>query len=162
MNARLADNIGAGYGFTVIIMNLSDIRDERLYQKLSYSFLFLVIFLQELDPWNLNTMLVPIFLCFAICITIKFCQRRLPTFNTNVFFKALALLFASMYLFFKAIDDHADYLRFYHGIWHIVISTCLFYAYQCHLPDSQLLYFQDVSIFNFRDKYQPIKQQPVF
>lgn len=38
--------------------------------------------------------------------------------------------------FYKGLDDHNDYLRFYHGLWHLFVGIFSFYVWQCKLKEN--------------------------
>jgi len=76
------DNIGSIICFVMLAVFLADLKDENLEMRINYAALFLVIILQEADPWNLNFTTMPI-LFFALLVV--FMKRRLgSTTDWNV------------------------------------------------------------------------------
>jgi predicted membrane channel-forming protein YqfA (hemolysin III family) len=42
----------------------------------------------------------------------------------------VGFLFIAVIFFIKALDDKLDYLRIYHGIWHLFIGISFYYLWQ--------------------------------
>ena len=42
-------------------------------------------------------------------------------------------MITAFYFFYRGLDDYNDYLRFYHGMWHLFISFFAFWMWQSKL-----------------------------
>jgi len=133
------DNIGAITGFMMIFVYLMDNRDHYLDLQLLLGCLFIAILAQEKDPWNLFYTIVPICMaCIAWLVVLKF-RKRKPQFNFPIFGKSTFFLFIAACCFAVGLDEHRDYLRIYHGLWHMFVGISSFYFWQAKLVKGQEL-----------------------
>lgn len=89
---------------------------------------FIVVFiLQEGYAWELWATVLPI----AVVIVMFLCKQLLspPKRKVNRQFLKYGLVVLAMALvaFSKGLDEFKDYLRAWHGLWHVLISISLFY-----------------------------------
>lgn len=91
----------------------------------------ITIILQESDPWNIWFTVLPI-LFFGCLIPISSYKRnRYPDYQNKVMLKnGLSALFLALFFFYKALDEYQDYLRFFHGCWHMMVGITSFYLWQ--------------------------------
>jgi len=43
--------------------------------------------------------------------------------------RGLILFFIGIFAFYKGLDEYNDYLRIWHGIWHLAIGTSFFHLF---------------------------------
>ena len=51
--------------------------------------------------------------------------------------KGFAILFLTVLCFIKGLDEFNDYLRFYHGLWHVGNGLSSMYTWQQHSEQSE-------------------------
>ena len=104
------------------------------YWKLINSWIYFmaIVILQEGYPWELWATIVPIIVSFIECILVGiFCIRKTKKRSVNKEYlkKGLLYLFVAIFSFYKGLDEYADYLRFWHGMWHLSVSASFFHLY---------------------------------
>mmetsp|Transcript_29042 Transcript_29042/g.69302 ORF Transcript_29042/g.69302 Transcript_29042/m.69302 type:complete len:245 (+) Transcript_29042:39-773(+) len=123
------DNIGAVICFTNLFIYLSDIRDVAKDQYTKFSFLALVLILQERGPWELKHTVWPIVLSLFVPLISHGSVRRRPDFNYRTFVTGLGILSLAFVFFAHGLDDNNDYLRFSHALWHVFVGVSAFYLW---------------------------------
>ena len=86
------------------------------------SSLFIGLFFQELNPWNVLCTITPVVLAFLYYVW--WWHNRAPKghaarFRTRPFRLALVASCCAVVCFVKGLDEHNDPARFFHGCWHI-------------------------------------------
>jgi len=128
------DNIGAIMGFSIVMVLLMDNRNRELDLKLNCAGLFIVILCQEKDPWNFTYTIFPICLFVSILLITLIVRPRKPTYNKRMAFTAFLFGSFATVGFAKGMDEDTDYLRMYHGMWHLMIGIFSFYIWQMITP----------------------------
>jgi len=140
------DNISSICCMIGFIINLSYV-SKRLKTKLKYIALIIMIILQFADPWNLWNTVVPItiatlFTIFTILIyskeyrnvskQIKGSEKVLiDEDKVKIYERRGIIIFPiALFAFFMGLDEHSDYMRLYHSLWHILIGYSTFYIGQ--------------------------------
>jgi hypothetical protein len=72
------DNVGSILSISGIFVYLADLKSIEMEEKLSYLLFFLVIILQERDPWNMNYTLFPILSSVVFFLIITYSRGKLP------------------------------------------------------------------------------------
>jgi predicted membrane channel-forming protein YqfA (hemolysin III family) len=88
--------------------------------------------LQEGYPWEIEYTIWPIAIG-AVVMTIKliFCRDN-GYWNREALSKGLISLAFAVYCFSQGLDEYKDYLRIYHGFWHVFVTIACFYLFQAH------------------------------
>lgn len=96
--------------------------------NLVYSTLLVAILAQEKDPWNLKYTVIPIVMYAVIGIIANIHWKLgVPEFRYDKLLKGSGLLFIGGIFFVKGLDEHTDYLRFHHGVWHFFLGIASYY-----------------------------------
>lgn len=138
------DNIGSITCFISLAVYLMDNRNQELDLILNYLGLVLNIFLQESDPWNILTTVIPILSYFLLIPVIFWLRRRKGTYNKKMLRYGLCGLFVAVVCFYFGLDEFHDYLRFFHGFWHFWVGFSSFYIWQSKTPEGQETYLSDL------------------
>jgi predicted membrane channel-forming protein YqfA (hemolysin III family) len=95
---------------------------------LLYISFMIAILAQEKDPWNINYTIGPIIIIalLGICANIYY-GIGIPKFRRDYVLKGNLFLIIGSYFFVKGLDEHTDYLRLYHGIWHVFLGISSYY-----------------------------------
>mmetsp|Transcript_27319 Transcript_27319/g.81950 ORF Transcript_27319/g.81950 Transcript_27319/m.81950 type:complete len:276 (+) Transcript_27319:255-1082(+) len=91
-------------------------------EGLRWTALFVGLFFQELNPWNVACTVGPILGAFAYCLW--WCRTRAPPghsarFRSRAFGTAFAAHVVSLCLFALGLDEERDAFRACHGLWHV-------------------------------------------
>lgn len=127
------DNIGAITGFMMLFCNLVDHQNHELNINLNMIALFIAILAQEKDPWNLNYTLVPITLSIIVFLISTRHKKRRPAYNKEMLGKGIFWILVAAVNFALGLDEFKDYLRFYHGLWHLCVGMSSFYFWQVNV-----------------------------
>mmetsp|Transcript_148305 Transcript_148305/g.259197 ORF Transcript_148305/g.259197 Transcript_148305/m.259197 type:complete len:224 (-) Transcript_148305:230-901(-) len=85
-----------------------------------WGFLVLILWFQERGPWDLENTIIPIVIAFSTLVGKYLWLRRLPPFvRQRPFHIGLVWLLLAVVAFSRGLDDSTDYLRFWHGLWHM-------------------------------------------
>ena len=84
--------------------------------------MFIGLFFQELNPWNVLCTITPVVLAFLYYLWWYY--NRAPKghsqrFRTRPFRLALVASSCAVVCFVKGLDEHNDPARFFHGLWHV-------------------------------------------
>ena len=124
------DNIGAMYSFSQMSLPLTKLNKNINYKtKKNYLFLFLILLFQQRGPWVLTNTILPLAFDFSLAI-FQIVKYGLPWYNKKAMYHAFALMCISLIFFYKGLDDLNDYLRIWHGLWHVFIGLTSFYLIQ--------------------------------
>jgi len=126
---HILDNIGSICCFNALIITYMNIKTEDKRLKLNLASLILVIVLQTENPWNLLNTIVPILL-FGILLIYDYYIHGVPEFNYKELVRAFSVFIVAIAMFVKGLDEHSDYLRIAHSLWHMFMGICSFYLWQ--------------------------------
>lgn len=70
---------------------------------------------------------MPIFLYLIVAIFIIVKRQRKPNLNYKMFVKGTSIMCIAFFFFKLGLDDNNDYLRIYHGMWHLTVGFASFY-----------------------------------
>jgi Protein of unknown function (DUF3522). len=124
------DNVGSIICFCSLFVFLMDNRDDILDLKLEYIAVFISLVAQEKDPWNINYTVIPIMCYVLMFIGVLLWRKRKPKYNMRMLKKGVIYLSFAIPCFVFALNEHSDYLRFFHGLWHLFIGMGSFYIWQ--------------------------------
>ena len=110
------------------------LHQSKVYEWFQWAFLFMTLVCQEISPWNefftFFPILVPAFL--VIVRRLVFLESHLcPRLKPSWLILGVISLLAGLGCFIKGLDDRNDYLRIWHGMWHVFGSLgffCLFFS----------------------------------
>lgn len=60
----------------------------------------------------------------------------MPKYNLKIIIFGAVVMGCAVFSFWQALDEYKDYLRIWHGMWHVFISISSFYLWQCDRTDS--------------------------
>ncbi|CAE7875319.1 mkkA [Symbiodinium microadriaticum] len=129
------DNIFAITGIMLNIMNFaqgprpSALREFRMALTIG-----IVICFQAASPWNLANTVVPLVLSIPMLLMELVYLRRLPTLDKSDALKALLCVPAAALCFYKGLDESKDWLRLWHGGWHLCIGAVTYFSVRCQNP----------------------------
>ena len=126
---HLMDNLEYSEG---IYISIHETKVDRVY---CYLGLFITLLMQTKHPWDIENTVVPIVLFFCLAVGKAIFYRR-PRINWQYFRYGCGILTLGIFCFYKGLDDANDYLRIWHGLWHICGSTFMFYFYQSIRKDT--------------------------
>lgn len=114
--------------------------------------LIITMIMQANHPWLLENTYIPILL-FVLLFLLTVIFGRRPRFNLYYLKRGVAMLAIAVCCFIKGLDEHSDYLRFYHGMWHCFIGFGSFFLWQSidkDRPDSRPIHkFEKQPRFTF-------------
>lgn len=99
-------------------------------RKVIYSALVVSILTQEKDPWNLTYTIIPIALYDAVAFIVRvyYWRRIQVTYHWDNIMTSLVVLTVGGYFFVRGLDEYDDYLRFNHGIWHLMAAISNYFG----------------------------------
>jgi predicted membrane channel-forming protein YqfA (hemolysin III family) len=113
--------------------------ENKVDRVLYYTGLVVTLVMQTKHPWDLENTVFPILLYFCIGIG-KILFVRKPRIKARYFYRGCGILALAFVCFYKGLDDSKDYLRIWHGLWHICGSLALFNFYQSIRKHQQIDY----------------------
>jgi len=128
------DNIGSIASFMIVFVYVMDNKNEKLDFQLYLSYFTIAIFTQVKDPWNLIYTLAPIILSVVVYLIVLIFRKRKPEVNILVLAKAVFFVMIASFCFGRGLNEFQDYLRIFHGLWHLNIYIANFYLWQAKLP----------------------------
>jgi len=128
------DNIGSITCFMIVFVHLMDNKDWKLDLQLYLGCFTIAIFTQVKDPWNLFYTLVPIFMGVLVFLLTLIFRKRKPEINTLALGKSIFFVMIAAFCFGRGLNEFQDYLRIFHGFWHLNIYIANFYFWQIRLP----------------------------
>jgi len=97
--------------------------------------------IQANNPWDLFNTIFPISVYILILIY-DFLMNGIPKFNYNTMRRGLGILILAISMFIKGLDEHSDYMRIAHSLWHISIGIATFYLWQ--IQEKRFISFREV------------------
>ena len=123
------DNIFVIASFSVYLLYLSGSIGHR---SVVYSTLIVSLIAQEKDPWNINYSVVPIVFYGAVGVMLRVMDmnKTKVQYNWEMLGKSSFLTLIGVYFFMKGLNEFDDYLRFNHGMWHMLAGIASWYGFQ--------------------------------
>ncbi|CAE8637896.1 unnamed protein product, partial [Polarella glacialis] len=88
----------------------------------------LCIILQLMSPWDVNYTIIPLVAAFVWMILVLLFQRRLPRLDYSAFRIFLLFIAGAALCFVKGLDERKDWLRLWHGGWHLCIGAVCYFS----------------------------------
>lgn len=125
------DNIGCLSCFACLFVYLMANDNRNADRLITYTWIWVVLLLQEKAPWNIYFTLGPIF-CFVMMPVTKWLvvRRERPPYRPVRLAKGVGYLGISFVCFFKGLDDAHDYLHLFHGGWHLFVGAAIYHLWQ--------------------------------
>ena len=129
------DNIGSIMWFVLLAIYMMDNAPRQPIESppmcntdihLFFIGLFLALIMQTEHPWKLENTLVPVVL-FLILLLLSVTLRGPGKYRSSQLKRGGIFLLIAFYCFGKGLDDDNDYLRIFHGCWHMFGSIAIFY-----------------------------------
>jgi hypothetical protein len=131
------DNVGTITGFCTFLVYLADLRDRQLIMTLQLSILFVVLVLQEKAPWDVNYTVYPIVACITIPLFSWLRRGTLPSLHRRHARTGLGAFAVAVVCFYKGLDEKRDFLRMWHGAWHMMVGVAMYHGWRIVLPPRQ-------------------------
>jgi len=107
-----------------------------------------VIF-QEMNPWNFLFTVAPIIFYIFIFAIVILIRKRIPYINSRNAKIGFGLLAIGIFFFKLGLDETNDYLRCYHGLWHLFIGLSAVFTWQINCKLHDTISFEELlDIFN--------------
>lgn len=87
------------------------------------------LYFQELSPWNIVCTIVPILFSVIILGVKLYISKERPQGNLRNTLFAFGFGSIAGFFFYKGLNDAADYLRIYHGLWHFFAGISIYFFY---------------------------------
>lgn len=114
------DNVFAIVSLQHMCLHLSHL-PAGLRSALDWAMVALTLWCQEIAPWDLRFTLLPIAPALLTLVIALLTLR--PALHRTYLVAALAALLPAVVCFAKGLDDTRDYLRMWHGGWHVCMSA---------------------------------------
>ena len=141
------DNVGANLCFVVLLIHLCNYKNIVHADINKYIGLWLVVYCQEKDPWNMWYTVVPIGLQVIVLMVnwaVYYKKREsvgrggaagtgtgTPTeINYECLKRTILWLLLAVLCFIKGLDEHNDPYRLFHGLWHTFCGLGTVHAWQ--------------------------------
>ena len=128
------DNVFAIMCFVSLMLFLMDNQSAKVDECLRWGFVVLVTWAQEKGPWVLYYTIMPIVLS-ALLLLGKYVlvKRAMPRYfkspsERGIVRNAVLTMLVAFFFFYKGLNESQDYLRIYHGLWHL-FSSLSFYQF---------------------------------
>jgi len=131
------DNIASIQCFLMVIVYLMDTRDPELDIRINFAGLFMVLILQERAPWDIWYTLVPILMFLFMWFIWALVRKTKSKYNKKMLTTGTILFGLGIIGFFKGLQDDQDYLRMWHGAWHLFVGIGSFYIWQSKVPEGE-------------------------
>ena len=121
----------------MLFVYLMDNKNKEIDEKLNFTGFFIVLLAQETAPWDLKYTIIPISFFIFIMIGKFIRRRRIPNYNPKMKKIAFPIFCFAILCFLKGTDEFNDYLRFFHGMWHLFVGIGGFYAWQLNTKNGE-------------------------
>jgi hypothetical protein len=126
------DNIGSICCINSLLISLMNgYKNKDIQLRLNLFSLIIVLTMQANNPWDLFNTVFPIVIFITILI-VDFIRNGLPKYNSNPLKKGIGIFLLALSMFIKGLDEHSDYLRLAHSLWHVSVGYSTFYLWQVH------------------------------
>lgn len=102
-------------------------RNSNVREFVNTAFCSLAIVAQLMSPWDLMYTIVPILLAVAYTLASIIISRRVLPADGRAGRLSIVFLIVSLACFAKGLDENRDWLRLYHGGWHLSIGGFSFF-----------------------------------
>eukprot|EP00928_Gymnodinium_smaydae_P020696 TRINITY_DN18009_c0_g1_i1.p1 TRINITY_DN18009_c0_g1~~TRINITY_DN18009_c0_g1_i1.p1 ORF type:complete len:213 (-),score=24.23 TRINITY_DN18009_c0_g1_i1:240-878(-) len=133
-----ADNVFAILSFMAIISLFSPLKkDPRVREFVNAAWVSIAVVAQLMSPWKIEFTVVPIVISLIYVVLSMIIARRLPRVNGRAGKKALLCLAGAIFFFVKGLNENKDWLRLFHGGWHLSVGVFFFYALLASMPKEE-------------------------
>jgi len=123
------DNVFAIAALVAILFQFAQFsRDSACREIINTASLSVVIVAQLLSPWELAFTVCPLLAAVGVLLCILLHRRCLPRTDPQAGVRALICLACAALCFVKGLDDNGDYLRLWHGGWHVCVGLFCYFA----------------------------------
>lgn len=116
------DNVFAIISLQLLCVHLANLRGS-LRLVLQWSAVFITLVFQERNPWDLNNTIYPL-VPYALLFFAVLLLRPPPLYRRAFGVGVLCMLPAAL-CFLRGLDDRRDYLRLWHGLWHVCVNVAV-------------------------------------
>ncbi len=115
------DNIFAIASLQLLCLYVADLPVRRSGREaLNWLAFFVTLVFQEAAPWELANTIVPIVPCVLLAMLRVATGARV---DMRLFSWGVVCLAPAVFFFYRGLDDERDYLRLWHGLWHVAINA---------------------------------------
>lgn len=136
------DNVFSIVAFQAVFLHYCLCRsDTQRLDKYRWGLVTFALFCQEAAPWRVEMTLVPIaaaagFALYARQMSPAHVRPAIAVARLGI---GLAFLAVAVFCFARGLDEKADWLRLYHGGWHVFVAigmTMIFQAVDVHVTNA--------------------------
>lgn len=129
------DNIGAIASFCNVSFYLMANQNKSVTRMLQYTMLLIIVILMEKGPWKLSYTIGPIVLSASLPI-LKWCvfSKTPPPYDWRMLRRGGIFAVCAFFCFYQGLNERDDYLRMWHGLWHLFTSVFSVYLWQVVRP----------------------------
>lgn len=95
---------------------------------MTWAYTLLILVCMEIGPWNPICTLIPIAVPLLVLFGKLTWQRRWADVNAVQVRVALGAMAAALVCFSFGLDDENDYLRLWHGMWHVFSGVFSYFS----------------------------------
>mmetsp|Transcript_72375 Transcript_72375/g.189696 ORF Transcript_72375/g.189696 Transcript_72375/m.189696 type:complete len:215 (-) Transcript_72375:40-684(-) len=129
------DNVFAIGALMAIILGFAQLpRGSAAREVLNSASISLAVIVQLMSPWDVKYTVGPLVVALVVVLLSMVVRRRLPKLGGRDGMCALLFLVCAVVCFVKGLDDHKDWMRLWHGGWHLFISGFCFFALRTQNP----------------------------
>ncbi len=115
------DNVFAIASLQLLCLYVADLPLRRSGREaLNWLAFFVTLVFQEKGPWVLANTILPIVPCLVLAVVRVGTGARV---DMRLFSGGVLCLVPAVACFWKGLDDERDYLRMWHGGWHVAINA---------------------------------------
>lgn len=133
---HIADNIFSSTAFCFVAINFIQYSTTMMSVEMAKIFVIcLSVICQTIAPWDFRYTCWPIVISLVGTTLFFIFKRRWPQINTKWGAISGISAIASLIFFTLGLNDENDFLRFYHGMWHLSASTFMYSVLRCAHPE---------------------------
>lgn len=123
------DNVFAIICQMAIIVGFAQLpRGSGERELMNASSVSLAVVAQLMAPWDVRFTVAPLVAAFVAMLTILGLRKRPPRLDARAGRLSILFLMLALVCFVKGLDDRNDWLRLWHGFWHVFVGAFCFYA----------------------------------
>lgn len=128
------DNVFSILSFSALLFFLMDIRSTKIAESLRWMSVAMTLYCQEKAPWDIAytamPISVPLVMLVGHCVHQKVTTGRAPQFlASRQFAMGMGSMVIAIVCFVRGLDDHNDWLRMWHGMWHLWVGVGFYHLF---------------------------------
>jgi len=123
------DNVFSIASLMAIVLGFAQVpRGSPLREVLNAGSVSLAIVAQLMSPWDVRFTVGPLAAAIMVMLASITWRGRLPKLDLRAGRNAFGLFAGAVLCFVKGLDDRRDWLRLWHGGWHLMVAGFSYYA----------------------------------